>query len=225
MNLLVYCAGGFGREVADIAQRINAAHKRWDEIAFIDDGVDGASPDGFQTYNMTIAVKKFGAREMEAVIANGEPYVRKVLLAKLEAFDIGLATLVDRTAVVSQTASIGAGSVIFPNCYVSSQALISRNVAIIAGSMVGHDSRVGENCAISGHVNIGGACKIGSETYIGMGAQLKEGTSIGTGTIIGMGSIVFADVPDEVIAMGNPCRPLRPNTMKRVFKKEPRNGE
>ena len=225
MNLLVYCAGGFGREVAEIAQRINAAHPRWDEIAFIDDQADCKSAGAFEIYNMTSALEKFGASQMEAVIANGEPYVRKVLLAKLEAWNICLATLVDRTAVVSQTASIGVGSVIFPNCYVSSQAVIGRNVAIVAGSMVGHDSRLGENCTISGHVNIGGACKIGCETYIGMGAQLKEKTSVGSGAIIGMGSIVFADVPDEVIAMGNPCRPLRPNTMKRVFKKEPKNGE
>ena len=51
-----------------------------------------------------------------------------------------------------------------------------------------------------------------------MGAQVKEGTRIGLESIVGMGSVVFADIPDEVIALGNPCRPMRPNTCKRIFK-------
>lgn len=51
-----------------------------------------------------------------------------------------------------------------------------------------------------------------------MGAQVKESTRIGRGSIVGMGSVVFADTLDEVIALGTPCRPMRPNTSKRIFK-------
>ena len=50
-----------------------------------------------------------------------------------------------------------------------------------------------------------------------MGSQIKENTRIGKSAIVGMGSVVCADIPDEVIAMGNPCRPLRPNLNRRVF--------
>ena len=35
------------------------------------------------------------------------------------------------------------------------------------------------------------------------------GVNIGNGSIIGAGSVVTKDIPDNVIAVGNPCRVLR----------------
>ncbi|HQQ88438.1 MAG TPA: hypothetical protein PLA72_10605, partial [Smithellaceae bacterium] len=37
MKLFIYCAGGFGKEIMDVARRINNLENRWDEIYFIDD--------------------------------------------------------------------------------------------------------------------------------------------------------------------------------------------
>ncbi|SLM63741.1 hypothetical protein DAQ1742_02892 [Dickeya aquatica] len=36
-------------------------------------------------------------------------------------------------------------------------------------------------------------------------------------SIVGMGAAVFNDIPDEVIALGNPARILRKNDSKKVF--------
>lgn len=36
------------------------------------------------------------------------------------------------------------------------------------------------------------------------------GVQIGEGTVIGAGSVVTKDIPENVLAMGNPCRMLRP---------------
>ena len=218
MNLLIYCAGGFGREVMDIARRLNRAHARWETIAFLDDAREETEYYGARVLQLEDACARFGANAVEAVIATGEPFVRKALREKLEAAGVGLATLVDASAVISETATIGVGAIVFPGSFVSSMATLGSNMAIIAGSTIGHDTVFGDNCVVSGQVNIGGQCSIGSESYIGMGAQVKEGTRIGRGSIVGMGSVVFADIPDEVIALGNPCRPMRANTSKRIFK-------
>ena len=67
-------------------------------------------------------------------------------------------------------------------------------------------------------VNIGGKCRIGKRSYIGMGTLIKEGVTIGDDVIVGMGSVVYSDIPDNMIALGNPARPMRPNTDKKVFK-------
>jgi sugar O-acyltransferase (sialic acid O-acetyltransferase NeuD family) len=218
MNLFIYCSGGFGREVADIARRTNAAYRRWDRIAFLDDTLEEGSSNGAEVYRLESVLERFGADTIEAVIANGDPFIRKALLERLDALNVRLASVIDNTAVISASAIIGAGAVIFPGCYVSSMARLGRNVAVVAGSLIGHDSHVGDNCVLSGHVNVGGGCSIGSTSYLGMGTQVKEQTRIGRNTIVGMGSIIFADVPDEVIALGNPCRAMRPNTTKRIFK-------
>jgi acetyltransferase-like isoleucine patch superfamily enzyme len=67
-------------------------------------------------------------------------------------------------------------------------------------------------------VNLGGECIVGDNSYIGMGALIKEGIKIGSNTIVGMGSVVYSDIPDGVIALGNPARVARPNLDQKVFK-------
>lgn len=50
---------------------------------------------------------------------------------------------------------------------------------------------------------------IGENTWIGAGAVIVPGVHIGKNTIIGAGSVVTKDIPDNVVAVGNPCRILR----------------
>ena len=51
---------------------------------------------------------------------------------------------------------------------------------------------------------------IGDNAWIGAGAIILPGVHIGKNTVIGAGSIVTKDIPDDVVAVGNPCRVMRP---------------
>lgn len=42
--------------------------------------------------------------------------------------------------------------------------------------------------------------------WVGCNAIILGGVTIGEGAIIGAGSLVFKDIPDFAVAMGNPCR-------------------
>ena len=115
MNLLVYCSGGFGKEVIDIARRLNKAYLRWDRIAFIDDirpleqakySAKDPTHYGCPVFPFEAACDHFADYETEAVIANGEPSVRSALLEKLDAVNLRLATLIDPSAVVSESAGV-----------------------------------------------------------------------------------------------------------------------
>ena len=50
---------------------------------------------------------------------------------------------------------------------------------------------------------------IGENTWIGAGVVIVPGVRIGKNAVIGAGSIVTKDIPDSVVAVGNPCRVLR----------------
>lgn len=50
---------------------------------------------------------------------------------------------------------------------------------------------------------------IGNHVWIGAGVHVCPGVTIGNHVVIGAGSIVTKDIPDNVIAAGNPCRILR----------------
>lgn len=51
---------------------------------------------------------------------------------------------------------------------------------------------------------------IGNNVWIGAGAIILPGVTIGDDTVIGAGSVVTKDIPSGVVAVGNPCRVLRP---------------
>lgn len=51
--------------------------------------------------------------------------------------------------------------------------------------------------------------RIGKNCWIGAGAMILPGVTVGDNTIIGAGSVVTRDIPDGVVAVGNPCRVLR----------------
>lgn len=51
--------------------------------------------------------------------------------------------------------------------------------------------------------------RIGAECWVGMNAAILPGVTIGDRVVIGAGSVVTRDVPDNVVAAGNPCRVIR----------------
>ena len=50
---------------------------------------------------------------------------------------------------------------------------------------------------------------IGNDVWIGANVMILKGVSIGNNVIIGAGSVVSTDIPDNCIAVGNPCRVKR----------------
>lgn len=53
---------------------------------------------------------------------------------------------------------------------------------------------------------------VGNDVWIGAGVQVMPGVTIGSNVVIGGGSVVVKDIPDNSVAVGNPCRVIRPIT-------------
>jgi maltose O-acetyltransferase len=50
---------------------------------------------------------------------------------------------------------------------------------------------------------------IGADVWVGGGAIILPGVTVGARSVIGAGSVVTKDVPEGVLAAGNPCRAIR----------------
>lgn len=50
---------------------------------------------------------------------------------------------------------------------------------------------------------------VGDNVWIGGSVVVLPGVTIGSGSLIGAGSVVSRDIPENVLAVGNPCRPIR----------------
>lgn len=51
--------------------------------------------------------------------------------------------------------------------------------------------------------------KVGSDVWFGGGVTVLPGVTIGNNVVIGAGSVVVKDIPSGVVAVGNPCKPIR----------------
>lgn len=50
---------------------------------------------------------------------------------------------------------------------------------------------------------------VGDNVWIGAGVHVMPGVTIGSNVVIGGGSVVVKDIPDNCVAVGNPCRVVR----------------
>lgn len=86
---------------------------------------------------------------------------------------------------------------------IGKNAQIAPNVSIYtAGHPIHPDSRN------SGY-EYGIAITIGDNVWIGGNTVILPGVTIGNNVVIGAGSVVSKDIPDNMIAVGNPCRIIR----------------
>lgn len=182
---------------------------------FVIDGVDDLTIDGYEVidYKDTLEGSKI-------TIAVGEPSIRKTLLEKVRQQKLVLSSVISQYAFVSNSAVIDNGVIVAPFVSIQAQAYVGENVAINTQAIIGHHVRVLAGSVISSQANLGGGCVVGELTYVGMGALIIEKVSIGSESIIGMGSVVYKDIPDGVIALGNPARVARKNEDKKIFNKE-----
>jgi maltose O-acetyltransferase len=51
--------------------------------------------------------------------------------------------------------------------------------------------------------------RIGNNVWIGGGTVVVAGVTIGDNSVIGAGSVVVKDIPANVVAVGNPCKPIK----------------
>lgn len=218
MVLGIYGAGGLGQEVLTLAIQINMANNVWDKFVFIDD-----NPDIAPVIKDVTVLKfdeyciKYDTNQSEICVAVGEPFVRELIAKRICERFYSLAILVYPGVYVSESIEIGDGTIIHNGVSLSCDICIGKNVYIQPHAVIGHDNVIGNNSVISTFVVIGGNCHIGSNAYIGLHVPIKEGLTIGNNSIVGMGAVVCRDIPDNVIALGNPARPMKNNESKRVF--------
>lgn len=85
----------------------------------------------------------------------------------------------------------------------------------------GYNVFVGPNCGfytaihpIDAHqrntgIELAKPIKVGSDVWFGGGVTVLPGVTIGDNVVIGAGSVVVKDIPSGVVAVGNPCQPIR----------------
>lgn len=119
--------------------------------------------------------------------------------------------LIHTSSYVAPSAHCGGAILVEPLCVISSMAQVGFGVSIKRSASIGHHCKLDDYVNINPGAVLSGFVEVGFGTEIGTGAVVSNNIKIGEKSLIGAGSVVTRDIPDGVIAFGNPCKPVRAN--------------
>jgi sugar O-acyltransferase (sialic acid O-acetyltransferase NeuD family) len=128
------------------------------------------------------------------------------LVKSLDVPESRWATVVDPSAIVSTTVTMGYGVYIGPGVILEPMVCLGNLCAMLGNVYIAHGSRFADYVVCANSVSIAGEVSVGEASFIGANAAVREYTHIGSRTVIGMGSVVLRDVADGQIVAGNPAR-------------------
>lgn len=210
-KLYIIGAGGFGREVAWLVKRINAISPTWDLKGFLDDNNElwCTEVDGYKIHGRHEILGQ-SKEDVWCVMAVGNVAVRKKGIERLQSFPhIHFATLIDPSVEMSESVSIGEGSIICAGTIITVDVSIGEHNIINLDCTIGHDAVLGDFVTLYPSVNISGAVKVDNTTELGTGSQVIQGVSIGSGVIVGAGAVVVGDIEQNVTVVGSPAKVIK----------------
>lgn len=189
-KIVILGAGGHAHVIADI---VKAEGNK--VVAFLDDDSSQKDCGGpISDY------KKYD--DCKFIIGIGSADVRE----KLSKLELKWHTAIHPTAVVSDSAVIGEGTVVMPNAVINARAVIGKHCIINTGSIVEHDNDIGDYSHISVGANLGGTVSIGQKCWIGIGTTIKNNVEICDEATIGAGAVVVTNINKSGTYIGVPAK-------------------
>lgn len=208
-DLYIIGAGGFGREVAWLVERINAVEPTWNLVGFIDDDESkwGTNEDDYPVLGGCEYLKKLG--NVYAVCAIGAAKIRKIVIEKMKESTVKFATLIDPSALISKRVEIGEGTIICANSIITVDIKIGEHVIVNLDCTIGHDDIIDDFVTIYPSVNVSGNVYLGECCELGTGMQIIQGKKVVGNTIIGAGTVVVRDIETSGTYVGSPAKKIK----------------
>lgn len=209
--LVIFGAGGLGREVLLLVQQLNELQPAWDVRGFYDDHAPATPTVAGLPYLGTAAALNATAEPLAVAVAVGSPAGRAAVVGRLTSAQLSFPVLVHPGVAVAprQRLALGAGCIIQQGCILTCDIVLGRFVLLNLGCTVGHDAVLGDFCSLMPHANVSGAAQLETGVYLGTNATIIQGVRVGANTIVGASAVAVRDLPANVTAVGVPAKELR----------------
>jgi sugar O-acyltransferase (sialic acid O-acetyltransferase NeuD family) len=123
------------------------------------------------------------------------------------------------SVIIGNNVTMGFGVVIMAGVIVNPLAKIGNFTFFAPGCQIEHDCIIEDYASVSAGSIMGGYVTIGKFSAITLGVTILDRLTIGENSVIGSGSLVLKNVPDNVLAHGNPINKIRARLVGEKFLK------
>lgn len=212
-KLILFGASNFGDEIVQLFRDINKSGKeaQWDIIGFLDDNPDmkGKIRNGVSVLGGKAWLMENHKNDCHYVCCIGSPKAKSKIVKHLKTFNVKFASGIHPSVIMSETTSIGEGTVITAGNIFTTNIKVYDHVIFNLACTLGHYSVVYNYCTINPGVNISGDVILEEGVLLGTNAAILEKITIGQYSIIGAGAVVNKNIPANVTAVGIPAKIIK----------------
>ena len=208
-DIVVYGAGGFGREIACLLRLINEKEYTWNLLGFLDDNADlhGTSNDYGRVLGGIEWLNAY-SKPLAVSIAVGNPNAVKSIIGKINNPNVDFPNLYAPSVTFLDKSSlkIGKGNIFCSNCFISCNVQVGDFNLFNGYIPIGHDCVIGSFNVVMPSSNISGGVVIGDGNFLGVQSVVLQYIKIGNNTRIGANSVVMRKTKDGFLYIGNPAK-------------------
>ena len=169
----------------------------------------------FKGFDIIGPISKAGLRRGKCIISIGDNEIRK-RIAQING-DLEFGNAIHPNATISESVSIGTGTVVMPGVVVNTDTEIGEHCIINTSCSIDHDCMIESFAHISPNATLAGNVSVGEGAHIGAGSVVIPGIKIGKWSKVGAGAVVIRDVADFETVVGNPAQPLKNEPIEKLF--------
>lgn len=201
IDVIVIGAGGHAAEIDEYI-KYNNMHSNEEGlhvIGFLDD-----NPESYARYKFSAPL--IGSASHHEVVKNhsyilgiaGIQY-RRVFVERYLAGGARFVSLIHCGSYISDSATIGKGSIIGPNVNIGPNVKVGSYTLVNSRCSLGHDTLIGDFNFISPNTCLSGFTKVGDDNLFGINSATLPGIKIGNGNKISAGMIIDTNIGDSCV--------------------------
>lgn len=206
-DILIYGAGGYGREIACLINRTNDVKPEWNLLGFLDDGEPVGTKNEYGVVIGDLSYINGYPKEVSVALAIGTPSILQKLATSITNPIVDFPNLIDPDVLFLDKNSVrlGKGNIICAKCVISCNVDIADFNLFNIGVGIGHDASFGSYNVLMPNVNISGGVETGNCNLFGVKSTVLQYLKVGDNVKIGANSLLMRNAKSDNLYFGTPA--------------------